>query len=170
MAEQAEDAQQSKKSPMLTIAIVAVVMVLEAAAVVGFVMLSGGGASNAGAAIQGEELAAQEKTLEIPLVEDRFQNMASGRVWTWNIQVVLQVKKKNEEKVATELERRKAEITEGVGLLIRQAAHSHLTEPGLETFHRQIAAYVEQVFGVTPEGDPLVERVIIPKCQGNPPD
>jgi flagellar basal body-associated protein FliL len=171
MTEQAEQPQQPpKKSPLLTIAIVAAVMVLEAAGAVAFIMFSGSGAASAGAQIEGEQLAEQEKTVEITLVEERFQNLASGRAWTWNISIALQVKKKHEERVKGELERRKAEITEGVSLLIRRSAHSHLTEPGLETLHRQVAAFIEQTFGLTPEGEPLVERVIIPKCQGNAPD
>jgi flagellar basal body-associated protein FliL len=171
MTEQSEQSQQpAKKSPKLTILIVGAVMLVEAAAAIGFIMLSGKGAAHAEAGIQGEQLADEEKTLEIELVSDRFQNLASGQAWTWNIEVVLQVRKKNELKVKGELERRKAEITEGVSLLIRRSAHSHLTEPGLETFHRQLGAYIEQIFGSGAEGEPLVERVIIPKCQGNPPE
>lgn len=170
MAEQAEQTPQTKKSPMKTIVIVGAVMLLEAGAAVGFIMFSGGGAADAQAAIEGEQTAVEEETLELTLVEDRFQNMASGRVWTWNIAIALQVKRKHEQKVTGELERRKAEITEGVSLLIRRAAHSHLTEPGLETLHRQVTTYIEQIFGITPEGEPYVQRVIIPKCQGNPPD
>ena len=54
-------------------------------------------------------------------------------------------------------------------MIIRRSAHAHLTEPGLETLHRQISAYVEGVFGFDPEGEPLVERVLLPKCQGLPP-
>lgn len=169
-SKQAADGQAKKKSPMLTLAIVAAVMVLEAVGAVGFIMFSGGGASSANATgIEGGELAEQEKTLEIPLVEGRFQNHASTQAWTWNIAVVLQVRKKNEQKVNGELERRKSEITEGVALIIRRAAHAHLMEPGLETLHRQVAAYVEQVFGLDPDGDPMVERVLIPRCQGAPP-
>lgn len=165
----AETSQAPKKSPMLTLAIVAVVMVLEGAAAVGFVILSGRGASTAVASIEGEQLAEQEKTLEIELVGDRFQNLASGQAWTWNVEIVLQVKKKHEQRVRSELERRKAEITEGVSLIIRRSAHSHLTEPGLETLHRQVSAYLAEVFGMSPEGSPFVERVLIPKCQGSPP-
>jgi len=167
---EATDDEQKKKSPMLTLAIVALVMVLEAVAVVGFIMFSGSGTADATAnSIEGEELAEQEKTVEIPLVDGRFQNHTSGNAWTWNFEAVLQVKKKNEEKIAAELERRQAEITEGIALIIRRSAHAHLMEPGLETLHRQVAAYIEQVFGFDPEGEPLVERVLIPRCQGYPP-
>ena len=162
-----QEAESKKKSPIMTIAIVGVVMLLEAVGVAGFVMLSGGGASSANAnSIEGKELAEQEKTVELPLIDGRFQNHASSQAWVWNVEAVLQVKKKNEESVTGELERRKAEITEGVALIIRRSAHAHLMEPGLETLHRQIAAYVEQIFGTDPNGDPMVERVIIPKCQG----
>jgi flagellar basal body-associated protein FliL len=173
MAEEAqkiEDEQPKKKSPIMTMAIVAVVMVLEALGAVGFIMFSGGGASNANAnSIDGEELAEEEMTLEVGLIDGRFQNLASGQAWTWNIEAVLQIKKKNEAKVTEELERRSAEIKEGVALIIRRSAHSHLTEPGLETLHRQIAAYIEQVFGFDPDGESMVERVLIPRCQGAPP-
>ena len=166
--DQAEQAEK-KKPPMLTLAIVAVVMLLEAVGAVGFIMLSGSGASDAGAtSLDGQDQAEEEKTVEIPLVDSRFQNHASTQAWTWSIEAVLQVKKKNEEQVKGELERRKAEITEGVALIIRRSAHSHLMEPGLETLHRQVAAYIQQVFGVDPDEEPLVERVIIPRCQGTP--
>lgn len=168
--EQPQEEVEKKKSPLMTIIIVAVVMVIEGVGVLGFVKFSGMGASSAEASdIVGEEVAEQEKTVELPLASGRFQNLASGQAWTWTIEAVLQVKKKNEEKVNAELERRGAEITEGVGLIIRRSAHAHLTEPGLETLNRQLTAYVEQVFGFDPEGEPLVERVLLPKCQGIPP-
>lgn len=165
-----DEEQGEKKSPKLTIIIVAAVMIVEAAAVIGFVKFSGMGANSAEASdIEGEEVAEMEKTVEIPLADGRFQNLASGQAWSWNIEAVLQVKKKNEEKVTAELERRRSEITEGVALIIRRSAHAHLTEPGLETLHRQISAYVESVFGFDPDGEALVQRVLLPKCQGMPP-
>lgn len=173
MAEESDQkaAETGKKSPVLTLAIVAAVMVLEAVGAVGFIMLSGGGASEANAnSIEGAEKAEAEQTLEIMLVEGRFQNLSMTQAWTWQIDVVLQVKRKNEAEVTADLERRKAEITEGVALIIRRSAHAHLTEPGLETLNRQVSAYVEQIFGFDPNGDPLIERVIIPKCQGSPPN
>jgi flagellar basal body-associated protein FliL len=171
MAEETPNTEQAeKKKPLMTIAIVAVVMVLEAVLVVGFVMFSGIGAGSAEAGtIEGQNVAEQERTVEIPLVDARFQNLASGQAWTWQVEAVLQVKKKREAKVLAELERRRAEITEGVAMIIRRAAHAHLIEPGLETIHRQLGAYIEEVFGFEPDGEPMVERVLLPKCQGVPP-
>lgn len=168
--EATEEEQPKKKAPILTLAIVAVVMVLEGIGAIGFIMFSGSGAADASAnSIEGEELAEQEKTVEIALVDGRFQNHTGGNAWSWNFEAVLQVKKKNEEEINLEIERRKAEITEGVALIIRRSAHAHLMEPGLETLHRQVAAYIEQVFGFDPDGEHLVERVLIPRCQGYPP-
>lgn len=172
MAEQnkQEQEQPRKKSPMTTILLVAAAMILEAAAVFAFIAFSGFGAGSAQASsIDGEELAEMEQTVEIPLVEDRFQNLASGQAWTWQIEAALQVRQKHQERVNAELERRRAEITEGVAMIIRRAAHAHLTEPGLETLHRQLAAYVEEIFGFDASGEPLIERVLLPKCQGSPP-
>lgn len=168
--EQAEEAK--KKSPLMTIIVVAVLMIVEAVGAFAFIKFSGGGASTADAAeLEGEELAEAEKTLEIPIWGDKrqtFQNLSSGRAWSWQVAVVLKVKQKNEEYVTEELGRRQAEITEGVALIVRQAAHSHLTEPGLETMHRQLSALIEQVFGEDAEGVSRVERVMVPKLQGVP--
>ena len=168
--EKNEATEEKKKPPIILFAMIGIVMLLEAVGVFAFVKMSGGGTADAKASmIQGEEMAEQEKTVEIPLWGDRgerFQNLSSGKAWTWTVSVVLQVKKKYEENVNAELERRKAEISEGVALIIRRAAHSHLTEPGLETLHRQIVAYLNEVFGTDPEGEPRIERVLLPKCQG----
>lgn len=175
MAEEVQETQEEqpkKKPPLLTIALVAVVMLVEAVGVVAFLKFSGGGASSAQATeMDGVAEAEEQKTVELPVWGDQrqtFQNLASGRAWSWQVVVVLQVKSKNRETVEAELARRQAEVTEGIALIIRRAAHSHLTEPGLETLDRQLTAFIEQIFGIDPEGVPMVEQVLIPKCQGVP--
>lgn len=168
--EKNEATEEKKKSPILLFAMIGVIMLIEAVGVFAFVKISGSGAGDAKAnEIEGQQQAELEKTIEIPLWGERgerFQNLSTGRAWSWTVSVVLQTKKKNEEEVKAELERRKSEISEGVALIIRRAAHSHLVEPGLETLHRQIESYINEVFGVDPDGDPRIERVLIPKCQG----
>lgn len=166
--EQAEPAK--KKPPIVLIGVVGGVMLLEAVAAIGFVMLSGKGAQEAEAEIIHDEHSELDETVEIPVVEEVFPNMQTGRIWGWQVSVVLQVKRKHEEFVLTELERRNAEIIEGVGLIVRRATHSQLKEPGLETINRQLTAYMNTVIEHTPEGEHRVERVLIPKCIGAPGD
>ncbi len=155
-----------KKLPIKAIGAVAVVMIIEAVAV--FMVAGKSGPQSAAAAptIEGGDHADMEATVEIPLVDDRFQNMQTGRVWIWDVSAVLKVKQKNEAFIAAELERRSAEIGEGVSMVIRRAQHMHLKEPGLETINRQLLAYVNQALGKDPDGKDRVERILIPKCKG----
>jgi len=152
------------------ILIVAAIMLVEGVAVVGLLKMTGGPSAAAASELAGEEGADWESVIEIPLIEDRFQNMQSGRVWLWETSIVLKVKNKNKELVEKRLERRKNEIHEGVSLIFRRAQDRHLKEPGLETITRQLNRYIEDVFGVDADGMPRVERVIIPKCKGFPAD
>jgi flagellar basal body-associated protein FliL len=117
-------------------------------------------------AVQGEGHGEATGTVEVPLIEDKFQNMQTGQVWIWDAEIVLKVKKKNEEAVSKVLESKAAEIKEGVAAIFRRAQLSQLKEPGLETLNRQVSTYVNQVLGKDPEGHSRVERVLIPRCRG----
>jgi flagellar basal body-associated protein FliL len=166
----AEAAPPPKKSKK-TVFIVAGVMVLEAALVLGVVKLVGGKPKAAEATqLQGKEQADALATVEIPLVEEKFQNMQTGRVWIWDAAIALKVKQKHKEFVEKELERRQSEVKEAVAMVFRRATHSQLKEPGLETINRQLSALVQQTFGTDPEGHDRVERVLIPRCRGFPAD
>jgi flagellar basal body-associated protein FliL len=160
--------QPAKKSPVKPIAIVAVLMIAEAAGVYMFVGKTG--PQPAAAAVEGKEEAGKDALVEIPLIEDKFQNLQTGRVWVWDSEIVLKAKSKNQEFVAKQLEERTAEIKEGVSQIFRRAQHGQLKEPGLETINRQITAFMSQILGKDGEGKERLERVVIPKCKGFPAD
>lgn len=170
VAEPAPAAPPPKKSKKILV-IVGAVMALEAALIFGVVKFLGGGAESAQAhQIEGQAEAEALATVEVPLVDEKFQNMQTGRVWIWDAAIVLKVKQKNKEFVEKELERRKAEIKEAVAMIFRKATHAQLKEPGLEAISRQLTALVNQVFGTDPEGHERVDRVLIPRCRGFPAD
>jgi len=165
-----ETAEPKKKSPLKLVAIVATLMILEAAAVAALLMVTGA-PSEASAGIEGEGVADGERIAEVELVNTRFQNMATGRVWDWQTEIYLKVREKNRERVERLHEQRRAEILEGVATIFRRAQFSHLKEPGLQTISRQVTGYVQEVFGNDPaDGSPYVERIVIPKCDGYPAD
>lgn len=160
-----------KKSRMLAAIIVAALMIVEGVAIFAVVKLTSGSPASAdAAALEGQAQADAESMQEILLIEDKFQNMQSGRVWLWETQIYLKVRTKNVAQVQGVLERRKAEVQEGVALIFRKAQDRHLREPGLETINRQLKAYCDEVFGTDPDGFPRVERVIVPTCKGFPAD
>jgi flagellar basal body-associated protein FliL len=154
-----------------TLLMVAGLMVAEAALVGVGVMVFVKGPSQAGASeLTGAEEADKEQPVEILLIEDRFQNMQSGRVWGWQAEIYLKVRQRNMDTVKKVQERDAAEIKEGVALIFRRAQDRFLREPGLETLSRQLTTYVHQVFGTDRDGMAIVDRVIISKLKGTPED
>src|SRR5690606_21758105 len=127
MAEEQKTEQTSpkKKGSIKDIGIVAGLMVAEAAAVYISVGMSGSGTQAAAAEIHGAEQAELQQLVEIGLIDDKFQNMQTGRAWIWDTQIVLKVKRKNEAFVTEELEKRAAEIQEGIAQIMRRAQHAH---------------------------------------------
>ena len=161
------EASPKKKPPLKVVGVVAALMVAEAAGVYLFVGLTGPRAQSASADIQGAEDKAAQEAVEIELINDKFQNLQTGHVWVWDMQIVLKVKKKYEAYVEGELTKRSAEITEGVGQIIRRAQHNHLREPELTTINRQITAYLAKAIEPDPaDGSARIERILIPKCKG----
>ena len=156
-----------KKSPIKLVGIVGAIMVIEAVGVFMVVGATGKKPADAHAEeIKGAEHADTEQTVEIPLVEDKFQSMQGSQIWIWDVNIVLKAKKKNEEMISTALEARAAEIHEAVAMIFRRAQLLQLREPGLETINRQVSAYMNKLLGKDPEGKDRFERVVIPKCKG----
>jgi flagellar basal body-associated protein FliL len=157
-----------KKPPVKIIAIVAALMVAEAVGV--FAVVSATSKKPESAEAHGVEGHAsdEDSEVELKLVDDKLQNMQTGKVWVWDISIYLKVKKKNEVFVTEQLKKREAEIKEEVARLFSKAQHAHLKEPGRETITRQLSALSSKIFGNDPEGAPRVERVLIPKCRGFP--
>lgn len=163
------EAAPAKKGgpPVKLLGIVAGLMIAEAAGVFMVAKMTGPAKVEAAPLAKGDGHD-QEATVEISLVDDRFQNMQTGRVWLWDTEIVLKVKAKNEEYVNKVLESRAAEIKEGVALVFRRAQHNQLKEAGLETLNRQLSAYLDDVVGKDADGKERIERVVIPKCKGFP--
>jgi flagellar basal body-associated protein FliL len=156
----------AKKGKLKLMLVVGGIMAAEAAGVYFLVGMSGGGTQHAAAEIHGAEHAELQQLIEIDVADDKFQNMQTGRAWIWDIQIVLKVKVKNEAFVTGELEKRSAEIREGIAQIMRRAQHAHLREPELTTLNRQLTAYFDKVFGPDPDGHSRLERVLLPKCKG----
>lgn len=165
-----DSAGSKKKLPIKMIVMVLGLMVAEGAAV--FVVL---GMLSGPPEVQAEGLADSpsdelEQIREVLIVDDRFPNHQSGRVWLWDTEIQMQVRQKNLDYAQRVLEERAAEVKTGVAQIIRTSHHKHLTEPNLDTLNRQIEEYLREVFEYDAAGKPRVERVLIPKCTGFPAD
>lgn len=160
-------AAPKKKSPVKLAAIVGGVMVLEAVAM--FMVLGATSSKPQGAnaaELQGHDTSAEERTVEVPLLEEEFQTMQGTQIWIWDTSMVLQVKKRNEAYVTAQLEERDAEIHEAVAQMFRRATPNQLREPGMETLNRQVTAFLDKLLGKDAEGHERLEKLLIPKCRG----
>ncbi len=155
-----------KKSPIKMLAIVGVLMAGEAAGVYVVVGMLGPKPAPAKAELHADEHDALDALVEIPLVDEQFQNMQTGHIWVWDLQIVLKVRKRHEDAVKHTLEARAAEIKEGVAQIVKRAQHAHLKEVDLRTLNRQLTAYLNKIIEPDPEGDSRIDRVLIPKCKG----
>lgn len=168
------EAPAKKGLPIKFIGIVAGLMIAEGAAV--FMLV--GASRNKPAAAEAVTLATgdaghADAMVELPLLEEQFQNMLTGRVWVWDTAIVLRVKKRHEERVLRVLNERQFEVHEGISTIFRRATFAQLKDPGMETVNRQVLAFLDGVLGMEEadgERRSYIDRVLIPKSRGFPAD
>jgi len=168
----AEGKEPPKKKRGKLVPVVAALMIAEGAGVYFVVStLNKKPASAQATELKHGEEHKDEAFVEIPLVEDHFQNMQTGRVWVWDAAIVVRTRKKHEQTVTNKLQERAAEINEGIATIFRRATNAQLKEPGLETVNRQVQAYLDQLVGKDTTGEEpvnYIDRVLIPRCRGFP--
>lgn len=164
----AEAAPAGKKPPIKMLAVVAALMLVEGVAI--FMVV--GMINKKPAEAEAVELHGHEEDLnaivEVPVIEGRFSHTNSGKQWIFQSNIVLQVKKKNAERVEEELESRKAEINEGIARIFRGATLSQLNSPDLAILKRQLSAYLGEILGKDTDGQGRLEQVLVPRCEGFP--
>lgn len=164
----AEEAPAAKKPPIKLIGIVGAIMAIEAVGV----FLAVGALGHKPESAEAKHLegagdhASGEEIIELPLLDDKFQNLSSGTTWMWDCALAIQVKKKNEDYAKDRLKSREAEIKEGISMIFRKATLNQLKEPGLETINRQVTAFLTTIIEPDKEKVSRVERVLIPKARG----
>lgn len=167
---EAAAAPAKKGLPVKMIGVVGAIMALEAVAVM--FIFGGVGPSKSHAESDTTHLKGDDgqQTKELLIVEDRFQNLQSGKVWVWDAAVYVQVRAKHFDKVESTLKQRNAEIKEGISQIFSRAQHAQLKEPDRQTLNRQITAFLQKTFGADDQATPYVERVLISRCRGFPAD
>ena len=57
-------------------------------------------------------------------------------------------------------------MRDAISRIYRRAQLAQLREPGSETITRQLTAMLDEFFGPDPEGHSMIERVLVPVCDG----
>jgi flagellar basal body-associated protein FliL len=161
--------KKKKKSGPKVMIIVAGLMLVEAAGLFVVFKLANPASTQAQVETHNVEPDESELSEEILIADDKFQNLQTGRVWVWDTAVYVRVKSADAATVEAILDRRAAEVNEGVSQIISRAQIAQLKEPERQTLNRQLAAFLERIL-VAKDGRPLFERVLIPKCRGFPAD
>lgn len=170
MADPAKSGEKKSGLPIKTMALVLGLLVAEAAGVIAFFKLTGGPSEVQGKGLAEAGVSSAEQMQEVLIVNDKFPNHHTGRVWLWEAEIQVKVKQKHLAHVQRIVEERNAEIKSAVGRLFRTAHHNHLTEPNLETITRQLSQLLRDIFGQDAEGEERVQAVLLPNCVGFPAD
>lgn len=169
-APQSNEQHNRKRLPLKTLLLIFGLLAGEAAAVFVIATIWATPPEVQAGGVKQIEMQNLEQIEEILIVEDRFPNHQTGRVWLWDTEVQVQVKKKHLDFVQRVLEERRAEIKTGISQIWRNAHQRHLTEPDLATLNRQTKTYLDEIFGADSEGEQRIQRVLLPKCVGFPAD
>jgi len=154
----AADAAPAKKGGMKMIIMAAAVLALEGATVGVTVYMAKGPK----AAIAKEAAPAPKETVEkdaeVKVLDvRRLPNNQTGKLVSYDLQIVLKVAEKNKTKVTDLLAEREAEIRDQVRTIIASSDPQSMAEPGLETLKRQLSHQIELDIGKE-----LIKEVLIP--------
>ena len=146
-----------------TMLLVAGVLLVEAAAFVGFMTLAGGpDTAKAGSAMDVVPANPDEAVLETLVLDSRLQNNRSGVTYVCDTEIWVQVRGRHLKSVELEIARLHNEIRAEINSTWKGCEPRHLREPGLETVTRKIYALLMDRFGHDVEtGEPVILKCVI---------
>ncbi|MBI1336381.1 MAG: hypothetical protein GC164_05405 [Phycisphaera sp.] len=160
----AAPAEAKRKFPLKTLLMLAVVLIVEAVAISAVFMLSGKPRSAHAEGAAQDALAIMDAPVEELVVAEKFQNTRSGKMFLYDTEVYIVVKRKYQDSVKTDIKDMSAAITSDIATIFRRADPAHLTEPTLATLTRQIKAALDARLPKDEEGKSVVQEVVIRKC------
>lgn len=162
------DGGGGKKKPIKVMLGVVVILGLEAATIFGTAMLTNKPQIASGDPFLEDQMAAEERIVEVPVLNQRFPNRKSGVIMLYETNIAVQVKKKNEEKVKQIIEENSARIKMAIGTIWRNAEPRHFNEPYLNTLTRQAREMLTKIIdeGLPEDEESRVAGVLIPVLTG----
>jgi hypothetical protein len=160
----APDAEGKKKLPIKTALILLVALLIEGAAISAvFIMAKGPEAIKADAGLA-DELADEEKQVEVLVISEKFQNTRTGRSYLYDTEVYVLIRKKHLDDVEASIQEMQAQISTELATIFRRAEPSYLMEPNLATLTRQVGTVLVDKIGTDSDSEPFVLGTLIKKC------
>jgi flagellar basal body-associated protein FliL len=160
----APDAEGKKKLPIKTALILLVALLIEGAAISAvFIMAKGPETIKADAGLA-DELADEEKQVEVLVISEKFQNTRTGRSYLYDTEVYVLIRKKHLDDVEASIQEMQAQISTELATIFRRAEPSYLMEPNLATLTRQVGTVLVDKIGTDSDSEPFVLGTLIKKC------
>lgn len=154
-----------KKLPIKTLIVLLAALLIEGAAITAVFMFAKGPEPIRADAGLAEDLAGEEKQVEVLVIAEKFQNTRTGRSYLYDTEVYVLIRKKYMDDVEASIEGMQAQISTELATIFRRAEPSYLMEPNLATLTRQVGAVVVDKLGTDSVTDePYVQGTLIKKC------
>lgn len=153
-----------KKLPIKTLIVLLVALLIEGLAISAVFMLTKGPEPIHADAGLAEELADEEKQVEVLVIEEKFQNTRTGRSYLYDTEIYVLIRHKHIDDVTANIENMKAQISTELATIFRRAEPSYLMEPNLATLTRQVGAVIVEKLGTDSDSEPYVQGTLIKKC------
>ncbi len=154
-----------KTLPIKTLIVLLVALLIEGAAISAVFMIAKGPEPIRADAGLAEDLADEERQVEVLVIEEKFQNTRTGRSYLYDTEVYVLISKKYVDDVEANILGMKAQLSTEIATIFRRAEPSYLMEPNLATLTRQVGAVVVEKLGTDSVTDePYVQGTLIRKC------
>lgn len=153
-----------KKLPIKTALVLIVALLIEGIAITSvFIMAKGPEPIRADAGLD-EQLADEEKQVEVLVIEEKFQNTRTGRSYLYDTEIYVLIRNKHIDDVEANILGMKAQLSTEIATIFRRAEPSYLMEPNLATLTRQVGAVLVEKIGTDSDSEPFVQGTLIKKC------
>ena len=161
---QGDMAGESRSRPMRTVMLVSALLIMEAALIVGLMMVLGGkpDVAGAGQTLPDEAQIEDERIVEVLVLDAKLPNAKTGVTYLYDTEIYVQVKQKYAERTAQEFEQFYNEIKADITAIWRTSDPRHFQEPKLENLTRKVYALLNGRVGMDQDdGEPILIKCVI---------
>jgi len=153
-----------KKLPIKTLVVLLVALLIEGVAITAVFMFAKGPEPIRADAGLADDLADEEKQVEVLVIAEKFQNTRTGRSYLYDTEVYVLISKKYVDDVEANILGMQAQISTELATIFRRAEPSYLMEPNLATLTRQVGTVLVDKIGTDSDSEPYVQGTLIKKC------
>ena len=152
-----------KKSKLRAIILVVMMLIAEAAVIVGVLMFVGRPADiEAASPLTDLQIAEDEKIVELLVLDEKLFNNKTGSPYLFDTEIYVHVQRKYSERVIAELEQFQNEIKTEIAAIWKTSDPHQFQEPKNESLTRKVYALLNERFGIDQEtSEPIVTKCIV---------